>query len=93
MATSFNIGGGAGRARSAVPGLLFAPLALLAAFTAAQTKPTVSNSKPVFEGPRLSIPEKEQDFGLVLRGEVLEATFELQNVGTEPLKILRVKPG
>jgi hypothetical protein len=93
MATSFNIGGGAGRARRAVPGLLFAPLALLAAVTAAQTDPTAPNSKPVFEGPRLAIAEKEQDFGLVMRGEVLEATFELQNVGTEPLKILHVKPG
>ena len=93
MATSFNIGGDTGHARSAVSSLLFAPLAVLVTFTAAQTNQTVSNSEPVFEGPRLAIPEKQQDFGLVTRGAVLEATFELHNVGTEPLKILRVKPG
>ena len=27
------------------------------------------------------------------RGEVLEATHILENIGSEPLKILRVKPG
>jgi len=41
----------------------------------------------------LAIEEKEQDFGVVRRGKLLEATFTLRNVGSEPLKILRVKPG
>jgi len=92
MATSFNtdnIGGPTGRARRAVSGLLFALLALLAAVTAAQD----STSQPAYQGPRLAIPEKEIDFGVVKRGKLLEATFTLHNVGTEPLKILRVKPG
>jgi len=93
MATSFNIGGSTRRARRAVPGLLFAPFALLAAVTAAQSNPIVATSKPAHEGPRLSIPENEKDFGVVIRGEVLEATFDLQNIGNETLKVLRVKPG
>ena len=93
MATSFNIGGRPGRARRAVPGLLLAPFALFAAVSAAQTGQPTQVAEPMFKGPRLSIPEDEQDFGLVTRGEVIEATFELRNVGSEPLKILRVKPG
>lgn len=93
MATSFNIGRRLPRARRAVPGLLFAPLALLATVTAAQTNQIASTAKPTFEGPRLSIAEKEKDFGLVTRGEVLEATFTLKNIGSQPLKVLRVKPG
>ena len=93
MAISFNIGGPTARARRAVPGLLLAPFALLAAVGAAPAGQSAQASEPMFKGPRLSIPENEQDFGLVTRGEVIEATFELRNVGSEPLKILRVKPG
>ena len=87
MTTLLNIGRLAARARRPASGWLFAPLALLVAVTVAQT------NEPAYDGPRLAIPEKEKDFGTVIRGEKLEATFELHNVGNEPLKILRVKPG
>jgi len=88
-----NIGGCRGHARRAALGLLFGPFVLLGGLTAAQTHQIVETSKPAFEGPRLSIPVKEKEFGVVTRGESIEATFELKNVGTEPLKILHVKPG
>ena len=93
MVTSLNIGWRAGRAPLALSCLLFAPFALLATLTAAQTNQVVSTAKPAFEGPRMRIPEMEKDFGVVLRGEVLEAIHILENIGSEPLKILRVKPG
>ncbi len=93
MATSFNIGWRTGRARRTVSGLLFAPFVLLATVTAAQTNQVVSTAKPEFDGPRMRILEMEKDFGVVLRGEVLEAIHILENIGSEPLKILRVKPG
>ena len=96
MISSFdtvNIGGCHGRARRAALGLLFGPFVLLAGLAAAQTHQIVETTKPEFEGPRLSIPIKEKEFGVVTRGESIEATFELKNVGTEPLRILHVKPG
>ena len=93
MATSFNIGWRSGQARRAASGLLFALFALLSTVTAAQTNQVVSTAKPAFEGPRMRILEMEKDFGVVTRGEVLEATHILENIGSEPLKILRVKPG
>jgi hypothetical protein len=89
MTTLSNIGRPAGRARGAVAGLLFAPFALLVSVSAAQT----GDFEPMFDGPRLSIEVNEKDFGLVTRGEVIEASFDLKNLGSEPLKILRVKPG
>lgn len=87
MATSFNIGRPTGGARQAALWGVFATVAMLLVAGVAPA------SEPLYDGPRLAIPEKEQDFGLVTRGEILEATFELHNVGSEPLKILRVKPG
>ena len=93
MATSFNIGSPAAGARRALSRLLFAPVALLATLTAAQTSQIESTAKPLFEGPRIRIHEMEKEFGEVTRGEILEATFTLENIGSEPLKILRVKPG
>ena len=93
MATSFNIGWRTRRARRAASGLLFAPFALFASVTVAQTHQAVSTDKPAFEGPRMRILELEKDFGVVTRGELLEATHILENIGSEPLKILRVKPG
>ncbi len=93
MATPFNIGGRASRARRVVSGLFFAPFVLLATVTAAQTNQVVSTAKPAFEGPRMRILEMEKDFGVVIRGEVLEATYIVENIGSQPLRILRVKPG
>jgi hypothetical protein len=52
-----------------------------------------STEKPAFETARLVIPEPEQDFGEVIRGEKIEAVFALQNVGAQPLNVLRVEPG
>ena len=92
MATLFNIGRHAGRARGALAGLLFAFFALVPV-SDAQTSQAQAGSEPMFDGPRLSIPVNEKDFGLVTRGEVIEASFDLVNLGNEPLKILRVKPG
>ena len=93
MATLSNIGSPAGRARGAVAGLLFAPFALLVSVSSAQTGQVQPDFEPMFDGPRLSIEVNEKDFGLVTRGEVIEASFDLKNLGSEPLKILRVKPG
>ena len=93
MATPFNIGGRTDRARGAVSGLFFALLALFSSVVAAQTNQIASTAKPAFEGPRMRILEMEKDFGVVIRGEVLEATYIVENIGSQPLRILRVKPG
>ncbi len=90
MATLFNIGRSGGRARRSPIGGLFAFLALstvLVGTLAAQADP------PVFDGPRLAIEVRERDFGQVNRGTIVEAEFELKNIGSEPLKVLQVKPG
>jgi hypothetical protein len=93
MALSLNIGCRPGRAPRALSGLIFAPLALLASIATAQTSQITSTVKPVSEGPRLRILELEKDFGVVTRGQILEATHILENIGGQPLRILRVKPG
>ncbi len=89
MATLTNIGGAPGRARRVCFGWLLASAMLFGLFgtIAAQSDP------PVFEGPRMAVEVREKDFGTVTRGEILEATFEVKSVGSEPLKILQVKPG
>ncbi len=89
MATLTNIGGPPGRARWAGFGWLLASLPFFGVVgtVAAQTE------TPVFDGPRMAIEVREKDFGTVTRGEILEATFEVKSVGSEPLKILQVKPG
>jgi hypothetical protein len=90
MTTSLpNIGRRCGGAR----GLLLALTGLLAVPAAAQTQQAVSTEKPMFEGPRIRVVEMEKEFGTVTRGEVLEAKYSIENVGSEPLRILRVKPG
>ena len=94
MTTSFlNIGRRSGSARQPTRTLLFALAGLLAVPAAAQTQQPVSTEKPLYQGPRIRVLEKEKEFGTVTRGEVLEAKYRIENVGSEPLKILRVKPG
>lgn len=44
-------------------------------------------------GPKLELLVKDLDFGEVTRGQIVEASFELKNVGDEPLNVVRVKPG
>lgn len=43
-------------------------------------------------GPRIDVPEKIKDFGVVAKGEKLSAVFEVLNSGTEPLQINQVRP-
>lgn len=43
--------------------------------------------------PRLSVLQQEVDLGEVIKGEVGEARFRLDNGGDAVLKIIRVKPG
>jgi hypothetical protein len=42
--------------------------------------------------PRMVLKKQIHDFRNVLEGEVLEQTFEVQNQGSEPLRIEQVKP-
>ena len=44
-------------------------------------------------GPRLEVESEKFDLGQVNRGASVEAQFKLKNVGSEPLRILKVKPG
>jgi len=45
------------------------------------------------KGPKLELLVRELDFGDITRGQTVEASFELKNVGDEPLKVVKVKPG
>lgn len=42
--------------------------------------------------PKLEIAEPIRDFGAVVKGEVLTATFEVRNAGDTPLEIREAKP-
>ena len=52
-------------------------------------------SGPTFSatGPRIASDQLEIDLGEVVKGDVVEARFELRNTGDELLQIVRVKPG
>ena len=43
--------------------------------------------------PRLEFETKEVDLGSLDRGQVITARFSARNVGDQPVRILRVKPG
>ncbi len=43
-------------------------------------------------GPRMVLPEKILDFGVVPKGEVIAANFKVLNEGTAPLEIKTVRP-
>jgi hypothetical protein len=46
-----------------------------------------------FADPRLSIPEKSWDFGYVPQHGTFTHDYWIKNVGTDTLKIIKVKPG
>ena len=46
-----------------------------------------TESKPIID-----VVEKVKDFGLVAKGEILKAVFEVRNTGTAPLEITSVRP-
>lgn len=55
--------------------------------------PAGSEAKPASEvKPVADFPEKVKDFGLVVKGEKIRATFEVRNTGTAPLEISQVRP-
>ena len=93
MVPEINIGSRDALARGARTALVLAAIGLLAGPAPAQVTQRESTEKPLFETPRLAIPEREIDFGEVVRGETLEATFVLQNIGAQPLKVLKAEPG
>lgn len=74
---------------------LVAPIALLflPVVAMAQT-PAQSANQPAADvsGPRIDVPEKIKDFGVVAKGEKLSAVFEVLNSGTDPLQITQVRP-
>ena len=93
MALAMNIGPRTVLAPLAGAGLILALIGPIAAPATAQVSQRESTEKPAFETPRLLIPKPEMDFGDVIRGERLDATFELHNVGAQPLHVLRAEPG
>ncbi len=44
-------------------------------------------------GPLLNIQQDTYDFGKVMEGKILEHAFLVKNMGSEELRILRVRPG
>jgi hypothetical protein len=44
-------------------------------------------------GPKFVVKESQFDFGKVAEGETLSHEFTVSNEGSEPLKIISVKPG
>lgn len=93
MVLAMNIGPRTVLAPLARAGLVLALIGPIAAPATAQVSQRESTAKPAFETPRLLIPVPEIDFGDVIRGERLDATFELRNVGAQTLKVLRADPG
>ncbi len=64
---------------------------------AATAKPTVipaksAEAEPTAGTPKLVCQKPTYDFGTIMIGTPLEATFEIANEGTADLKITRVKP-
>ena len=49
--------------------------------------------KPLPSGPRLEFESTEVELGTIDRGEVSTARFTVRNLGDQPLRIVRVKPG
>ncbi len=54
--------------------------------------PDVSRAQEAPAGPRISVPEKVKDFGIVPQGKVLEVKYQLVNEGTEKLVVKAVRP-
>jgi len=76
------------RRRTALRSLLVlaASLGFLAGSVPARADEPVS-------GPRAEYERKTFDLGQISKGAAARAEFKVRNVGDEPLKILKVKPG
>jgi len=46
-----------------------------------------------FAAPKILVPEKSWDFGHVPQNSVLRHDYWIKNIGTDTLKIIKVKPG
>lgn len=73
-------------------------LVLLLAVSAAGIVPLEAQSPPPAGespggGPRMRVAQPEIDFGEVVRGETVEGTFEIENIGDESLIIEKAQPG
>ena len=55
-------------------------------FQTAMAQETVLN-----EGPAIAFKDKLYDFGVIAQGDTVEYTFEFENIGTAPLKILSAR--
>jgi len=70
------------------------PLAIVTALLAILLIPASPAADPAAsQGPRIEVEAGSFDFGQLNRGETAVARFTLRNVGSEPLRILNVKPG
>lgn len=54
--------------------------------------PAVTPAQEAPAGPRVNVPKKVKDFGIVPQGKILEVKFEIVNEGTEKLVIKAVRP-
>lgn len=54
---------------------------------------TLTLSGVSYAEPKLYIPEMRWDFGHVPQQSVLTHDYWIKNIGTDTLKIIRVKPG
>lgn len=52
-----------------------------------------NSSKPVAEGPYMSIPDSAFNFGFAPQNSKITHTFWLHSLGTDTLRIIRVAPG
>ncbi len=46
-----------------------------------------------YADPRISVPEKSWDFGYVSQQGTFTHDYWIKNVGTDTLRIIKVKPG
>jgi hypothetical protein len=46
-----------------------------------------------FAAPKMLVPEKSWDFGHVPQNSILTHDYWIKNIGTDTLKIIKVKPG
>jgi hypothetical protein len=75
-----------------IDGVLCVALAL----AAQGARPAVAQEtagEPPVAAPRISVPQKEVDLGELIKGDIAEAQFRLENTGDAVLEIIRVKPG
>jgi hypothetical protein len=47
----------------------------------------------LFAAPKILVPETSWDFGHVPQNSVLTHDYWIKNIGTDTLKIIKVKPG